>query len=146
MIVPASTNQEKSALVTYLSGKIGLAPVDLVGCSPFEIVGVVRGGDLMGAVLYTRWREKSIEMACAGEPGWLTPAALKDLFAYPFQRLGAYTVLSIVVRRNDRARKFNERLGFKHLGVIESGASKGEDSIIYSMTRPQCRWLEERIH
>jgi RimJ/RimL family protein N-acetyltransferase len=146
MIVPAVQPQQKGALVTYLAGAIGIPPAELVGTMPFEAVGVFREGELAGAVLYTNWRGSSIEMACAGKPGWLTRGDLKELFAYPFKQLGVYVVLSMVTRRNDRARKFNERLGFRHLGVIESGVSKGEDSIIYSMTRPQCRWIEERTH
>lgn len=140
MIVPALTPEEKSPLVTYLATKVGMTPADLVGFAPFSIVGVIRESNLVGAVLYTNWRESAIEMACAFD-GHLTRRDLRGLFAYPFMQLGCYTVLSIVERRNDRARKFNERLGFKHLGVIESGVSKGNDSIMYSMTRPQCRWI-----
>lgn len=142
MIQPARTDKERELLVAYIASKIGTSPRDLVSTMPFEVVATTgKNGDATGAVLYINYRGTSIEMACAGEPGWLTRQNLRGLFAYPFNQLGCYTVLSMVKRRNKVARAFNEKIGFVTLGVIECGGPSGEDTIINSMTRPQCRWL-----
>jgi RimJ/RimL family protein N-acetyltransferase len=141
MIVPMRTAEEKQLLAQYLAFKMGCTAQELVGAVPFEIVAVARDGYPVGAVLYINYRQVSIEMACAGEPGWLTRANLRDLFRYPFVQLGCYTVITTVKRSNTVARKFNEKLGFTTLGVIESGLGRGEDIIVNTMTRPQCKWL-----
>jgi hypothetical protein len=141
MIVPATSQDEKLTLVAYLASKIGTAPQALVGQMPFEVVTVTRSGLPVGAVLYINYRVQTIEMACAGEPGWLTPGTLRDIFAYPYHQLGVWSVVSLVARRNKTARIFNKKLGFRELGVVANGPSSEDDSLIYSMTRPECRWL-----
>lgn len=142
MIIPARSEQERLTLLSYIANKVGTTPGEMVGKMPFELVAAVAAdGAIMGAVLYTNYRVNTIEMACAGEPGWMTRAHIRDLFKYPFLQLGCWTVLSMVKRRNDVARDFNERLGFKMLGVIENGLGRTEDSILYTMSRPECRWV-----
>lgn len=143
MILPAMTDDEKSVILAYVASKIGTTPADIVGTMPFSAIATLRGGNLLGGVIYTNYRIASIEMSCAGEAGWLMPRDLKALFAYPFQQLGCFTVLTNVKRRNERARKFNEKLGFKHLCVVECGGPEGDDTIVYKMTRPKCRWLDQ---
>ncbi len=142
MIVPATTEYERLTMVSYMASKMGTTPGELVGKMPFEIVATTdANGIANGAVMYTNYRVNTIEMACAGEPGWMTRAHIVGLFKYPFIQLGCWTVVILVKRRNEVARDFNERLGFKMLGVIENGLGRSEDSIVYTMSRPQCRWL-----
>ncbi len=141
MIVPARTQEDRATLVAYLASKIGTSPADLVGQMPFEVVATTRAGKPVGAVLYINYRGSSVEMACAGEDGWLTPGHLRGLFGFPFQQMGVWTVLTMVKRTNKTAREFNRRLGFTELCVIP-GETKDEDAFLHSMTRPQCRWIE----
>lgn len=141
MIESAQSPEERMMLVSYLASKIGVAPAALVGQMPFEIVAVKNGDKAVGAVLYINFRDTSIEMACAGERGWLTKGNLRELFEYPFYRLKVETVLSMVVRRNKEARAFNTKLGFTELCVIPS-RMRETDTILYGMTRSQCAWIE----
>jgi hypothetical protein len=145
-IVPMRTPEEKFMLAGYLASKMGITARELVGAVPYEIVAVAKAGFPVGAVLYINYRHNSIEMACAGEPGWLTRANLRDLFRYPFVQLGCFTVITTVKRSNVVARKFNDKLGFTTLGVIESGLGRNEDTIVNTMTRPQCKWLTSLDH
>lgn len=142
MIVPATTSEEKVTLVTYLADKIGVTPGELVGQMPFQIVAVVNSGLPVGAVLYTNFRITSMEMACAGEPGWLTAGNLRSIFSYPFGQMGCFSVITTVMRANDKARKFNRDLGFRELGMIPSGVARDGDMLIYLMTKPECRWIK----
>lgn len=143
MILPAHSDDEKAVILAYVASKIGTTPQDIVGSMPFSAIATLRNNQLLGGVIYTNYRISSIEMSCAGEAGWLMPRDLKRLFSYPLLELGCYTLLTNVKRRNERARRFNEKLGFKHLGVVECGAHKGDDTIVYKMTRPECRWIEQ---
>jgi hypothetical protein len=144
MIVAAKTRDERLALVAYIASKIGVTPEGLVGQMPYEVVAAVdREGKPNGAVLYINYRGSTIEMACAGEPGWLTRGNLAALFHYPFEQLKCWTVLNVVRRRNTVSRKFATDLGFTELCVVRNSADRNEDSILYGMSRPECRWLPD---
>lgn len=115
----------------------------------YEAIGVLRkDGALMGGVIYSNFRElpfggHSIEMDCAGEPGWLTKATLKVFFRYPFNQLGVVRITTMVAKANKRARTLNERLGFKQEGCIRNGMGGGKDMIVFGMLRSDCRFLGE---
>lgn len=141
MIERAATPDARAALVAYLASKMGVTPLDLVGQMPFEVLAAKRDGKPMGAVLYTNNRNNALEMACAGEPGWLSRPNLRDLFAYPFTQLGVFTVLTQVRRSHREARAFNVKLGFTELCTIPTGI-RDNDTVLYGMTRDACRWIE----
>src|ERR1041384_5779625 len=84
----------------------------------YEAIGVLKGGELIGGVIYTEWREiapgqHDIRMHCAGDPGWLTKSTLRTFFSYPFVDLRCVRVTATVARANKRALDLNRRLGFK---------------------------------
>lgn len=143
MILKAQNEDEKAVILAYVASKMGTTPKDVVGDMPYTAIATARGSRPTGGVIYTNYRGHSLEMSCAGEPGWLMPRDLGLLFGYAFVTLGCFTVITTVMRRNDRARRFNEKLGFEHLGVVESGQTKGDDTILYKMTRPKCRWIKQ---
>ncbi len=109
---------------------------------PFEVWAVVKGAAIRGVVLYTNYRGASIEMSCAGEPGWLTRKSLRVFFDYPFVQLKCRRVTGIVHRKNKRSRDMCERLRYRLEGVCKHGFETG-DAIIYGMTRAECIWIEQ---
>ena len=141
MIRRAETLEERAVLVAYLARKIGATPKDLVGQMPFEVASATRMGRPAGAVLYTNYRGRSIELIAAGERGWLTRANIQAAFAYPFLQLGVWTVLTMVDRANMASRELQRRLGFTELCVIEAGIGKSHDTVMYGMTKDKCYWL-----
>lgn len=141
MIIPARSPEERVLVVRYVALKVGTDPDSLVGPYPFEALGAVRDGWLIGGVLYNNWRGASIETHWAGEPGWMTRAHLRCLFAYPFLQLKCRRVTGIIRRRNKTARKIAEKLGFRLEGVARQGYEDGEDAMIYGMLKTDCRWL-----
>jgi hypothetical protein len=141
-VVPMRTTEEKKLLAQFIAHRMGITALELIGAVPFEIVAIAKKGFPVGAVMYTNYRRESIEMAGAGDVNWLVRREdLRGIFAYPFVQLGCYTVIANVKRSNTRSRQFVEKLGFTTLGVIESGQGKSEDTVIHTMTRPQCKWL-----
>ena len=109
----------------------------------YEALAIWDGARIVGAVAYTNYRQalRSVEMTCAGEPGWLTRGAIREFFAYPFRELDCYRITSLVRRDNKPARSFNERLGFKQEGVIRAGFGPRRDMIVFGMLHSDCRWL-----
>jgi RimJ/RimL family protein N-acetyltransferase len=135
----------RELVAAYLKERIrdmGEAPT-----KDFEAIGVVKGGRLIGGVVYTEYKEiapgqHDIRMHCAGEPGWLTKATIRLFFSYPFLQLRCVRVTAVVSKANVRARDLDERLGFKLEGCIKDGFGTGRDGVIYGMTRRDCRWIE----
>ncbi len=107
-------------------------------------IGVVRGDHLIGGVVYTNFRRNTggnnIEMGCAGEGNWLTKGALRVFFAYPFEQLDCCRVTTLVAKKNKRARRFNDKLGFKLEGVVRRGFGH-DDACVYGMLIHECRWI-----
>jgi hypothetical protein len=141
VIIRPDAPDERAYVVSFIASRIRTTPEALVGAMPFEVLAAVgRDGTLKGAVLYTNFRGPSIEMTCAGTPGWLTRPHLREFFGYPFNQLGVRRVTGIVHRKNKHARNINERLGFKLEGVCRHGFKDG-DACVYGMTRADCRWI-----
>jgi RimJ/RimL family protein N-acetyltransferase len=141
VIVRPDTPEDRAFVVSYIAGKIRTTPEALVGQMPFEVLAAVGSdGSLLGAVLYTNFRDQSIEMTSAGEPGWLSRGNLRAFFSYPFGQLQVRRVTGIVHRKNKHARNINERLGFKLEGVCRHGFKDG-DAMIYGMLKQECRWI-----
>lgn len=141
MIRRAEGAAEKAVLVAYLGERIGVRGQALVGQMPFEVFRVERSGRPAGAVLYTNFRESSIEFTAAGEPGWMTRQTIREMFAFPFVELKVWNLLALIKRGNRVARETSRGLGFTELCVLESGGAKRDDIILHNMTRDKCRWL-----
>lgn len=112
----------------------------------FQALGAYQDKTLLGGFLYTNYRPiadgmHSIDMHMAGEPGWLTRAALRAFYAYPFLQLGCSRVIGGIRADNARARRTAERMGCRLDGVIRSGISEGFDTCVYTMIRADCPWL-----
>lgn len=107
-----------------------------------KAIGVIDGGDrLIAGVAYSNWRGCDIEMLCAAENmRWLSRVRLAAFFSYPFVQLGCLRVTAITAKRNKRARKFIERIGFRLEGT-HPRALEGKDACSYGMLRENCKWL-----
>lgn len=93
-------------------------------------------------VLYNNYDPNiGIMMSVAGVGNWLHRSALAVFFGYPFQELGLRRVTTLVAKRNKRARKLNEGLGFVREGCFRQGAPNGDNLFVYGMLKSECRWL-----
>lgn len=106
-------------------------------------IGLERDGRLVAGVVYDNFLHASICMHVAAEGDhWLTRDFLRAVFSYPFNELGVHKVIGPVDSSNTQAIRFDEHLGFIPEAVL-TGAAKGGDLILYSMTRQQCRFLKD---
>lgn len=113
--------------------------------SDFNAIGVVRDGGLIGAVLYHCYRRSDavadLEIVIAGEPGWLSRDRLNKFFHYPYVDLGCTRTTVVVSKKNRRARKLAERLGYRLEGQIRKAMQDGADAMVYGMLKQECRWI-----
>lgn len=117
--------------------------------APLHAVGVVRGGSLVGGVVFYNKRFNGagelvdIEMSAAFEPtDWCRPATLKALFEVPFVHLGSNRMTTITSRKNKAARLIDEGLGFKLEGVHPEAIDGKQDAVSYGMLRKNCAWID----
>jgi RimJ/RimL family protein N-acetyltransferase len=107
-------------------------------------LGVIRNGKFCGGVVFHEYNGPTVFMSGAFDsPRWALPGTLRALFAYPFDTLGVENLLTATGRKNEKARKIDEGLGFKPVGMVRHYWGKGKDAALYQMPRNECRWLKD---
>src|SRR5262245_9204397 len=143
MIIAAQNREERLTLLTHLAHSIGETPQALVGAMPFAMFGIVKDNRILGAICFLNYRRESIEFHLCGSPGWLSRREIGDLFAYPFLTLKCRRLWCLIRQSNKEARLGAMRLGFRVLGVAEDEFGEGEDGVLFSMKRSDCKWLRK---
>lgn len=109
---------------------------------PYTALGVVRRGTLLGGVVYHNFQDFDIQMSCAFDKvGWALPKTVRALFDYPFNTLNCVRVTSVIGRRNKKAKKLLEDLGFKLEGVRKKALDGVQDEFCYGLLKENCRWI-----
>ena len=105
--------------------------------------GVVRDGELIAAIMYSNFRPPQVcDIGIVStDPRWCTREVLRRAFYGPFRVWKVRRLGCITSRRNKKARRMIERLGFKMEGVARQGWPTGGDAVVYSMMPDECRWL-----
>jgi RimJ/RimL family protein N-acetyltransferase len=142
MITIARTAAERMTLLAYMASKIGVTPAQLVGDVAFDIAAVHRAGKPVGAVLYQNKRRHTVEMAWAGEPGWLTKGDIRQMWSHAFAQPGILTVLGTIRVGNAASRNMAERMGCELIGTVPHTYGEGEHALLYCMRRDACRWVD----
>lgn len=109
--------------------------------------GIVMPGQLgipviMAGVVYDAYTGHDINMHMAiDDMRAVNRKTLKAAFSFPFVTLNCLRVTGLVPSKNEKARSFDERLGFVLEGT-KKFAFPDDDELIYGMYRDQCRWLK----
>lgn len=81
-----------------------------------------------------------MHIASDGTKKWLTPRYLFECFCYPFLQNKQTRVTGLVPARNVAALQFDQKLGFKHEGVLRCGLPD-DDLIVLGMLAQECRFI-----
>ena len=141
--VPVSVHGIDAIVSEWVAAQLGMEPSAF---APSAAIGVVHDGGLIAGAVYHQYRPQkhgaTVEASLAStSPRWCTRAVLKAMFAYPFVQLGATRLQVTCARKNRRARRLAERLGFRMEGVGRRLWDGKQDAIVYSMMPEECRWL-----
>lgn len=105
-----------------------------------ETIGITSAnGILCGGVIVENYNGTSASMHVAGEGRWLNREFLFVVFDYVFRQLDLKVVMGFVASTNNKARRFDEHLGFKEVARIPD-AAPGGDLIVYAMKKQDCRY------
>jgi RimJ/RimL family protein N-acetyltransferase len=107
-------------------------------------IGIERNGELAGGVALNEYNGVNINMhVAAAHPRWLTREFLFVIFDYCFRQAGVRRITGLVGEGNTRARRFDEKVGFK-LETRLKDADPSGDLLVYVMRKEGCRWLKWR--
>ena len=122
------TPEENELLLKWLQKRLG------GGSVPCQCFAVLDGKKLVGVVSFFNFRWPNIEIAfyCEDYRWALNRDGILELFAYPFVQLKCKRVTALVERKNKKARKMVQRLGFKEEGMLRKAGEKG-DLFIYGL-------------
>jgi RimJ/RimL family protein N-acetyltransferase len=112
---------------------------------PCTAFGIIRKDKLVGGVVFNNFRKFDIHMAATFEgSGWaMSRAELRTLCDYTFNQLGVARVTAVTGRKNKRARKALEIIGFTLEGNLARGLDGHESAMVYGLCREHCRWINK---
>lgn len=127
---------------------VAARPADIGGAAdfgPYTSLGIVRDGRIVAGVVYYDYRRTDMMMAVAAtDPRWMSRSVLREIFAYPFTQMRCQRVTAVIDRRNKRARKLVEGLGFRMEGVLRKALKNNRDAILYGLLKDECQWIKPR--
>ena len=108
---------------------------------PYVTLGVFNGENLIAVIVFNEWNPeaKVIEFHGAGtSPRWLARHVLREMFAYPFERLGCQMVVTRNSSRNTRLHRQLSAYGFQSF-LIPRLRGRDDDEIIWTLTDDEWR-------
>jgi L-amino acid N-acyltransferase YncA len=138
-VVSALTVQEKMTMLGFLHTH----DVRLPPSGDFQAFGSVSEttNTLMGVVAFNGFWGHVCTMHTAGEGNWISRKLIWRSFDYPFRQLGLRAVLAPVAASNERALRFDRKIGFKEVHRVSEGWDAGDDLIVLQLLREDCHWL-----
>lgn len=136
--VPTSADVQKE-MRAFLCERIGLVPTEHLRCLGRRI-----DGKLVAVVGFDNFNGAAVEMhVAASQPRWMNRTLLEASFDYPFNVLGAKTIIAKVPSGNKEALKLNKNLGFHEVANMK-GAHPDGSLVIQELPRAKCRFLKKR--
>lgn len=113
------------------------ARTNLPWSADLRVIGLMRDGEIVGAVGFNGWTPKACFMHVAfKDKKSLSRKLLQAGFAYPFLEVGCDAVYGLTPLHLKDAINFNKRLGMRPL-------VNTVDGIFFELRRDECRWLKE---
>ncbi len=102
----------------------------------------LRGNKIVAAVAFDSWTKNSCLAHIAIEdPFVLRHGFLELAFDFAFRHAGRGIILGMTPANNERALKFNKRIGFKEVYRVKDAYQVGVDYVLQEIRKENCRWL-----
>lgn len=104
-------------------------------------IGIEIDGVLVVGVMYDAYTGSSIAIhSRCDDPRAPSREFYQHIFGYPFNQLKVRRLTGLVCASNERARRVDEKLGFREEACLSDYFPDG-DAIVYIMRREDCRFL-----
>ena len=111
-----------------------------------KAIGVVKGDELIGGVVYHHWSPEAGTIVMSGASAsarWLTRPVLKRIFDYPFVECGCQMVVMQVAESDFRLQRQLAVIGFAFVKIARL-YGRGKDGVIATLTAED--WHESRFN
>lgn len=136
-------------VVTDESGRVAQWVAEQIGhvenFGPHLAVGVRDDSGPLAGVVYHSISDRDVQVSMASlSPRWARKEIIKYLFRVGFEHLGKSRMTAITPKRNKKARKLLQGLGFREEGCAEKffDDSRNGDAMLYGMTKRNCKWIK----
>jgi hypothetical protein len=103
--------------------------------------GVVRGGKVICAIIFSKINKKNVYMSIYSENAlWCTKRVLKFAHNFAFNVLKAGVMSAVLSASNAKSQSLVERLGFKLKGTITAGGFDGKDCLVYQCLKEEYKY------
>ena len=132
-IIPAAEKH-----VQWITEKIDLLKVaDAKG-----IAAESDDGRILGVCMMDTWLENSVQIHIAASPACFRKYTfLREVFNYIFITANRQIAIGIVNSDNQKALKFDKKLGFIEIARIKDGCKTGVDTVLLELRRENCIWI-----
>lgn len=105
---------------------------------------VNKSNEIEWVIGYTAFIGKTCQMHVVNLTEHTTPRNLIfAAFDFPFNYLGIEKVFGVVNSNNERAMKYDQKLGFKEVQRFVGMHDDGGDIVLFGMDKADCRWIAE---
>lgn len=132
-------DQEQNELLSaWLSKRLG-------GGLGGQCLAIMDDARLVGVVAFFNFRWPNIEVAflCEDYRWALNREGIREVLSYPFRQLDCRRITALIERKNMRARKMVQRLGFIEEGKLRKAGEHG-DIIVYGLLPEDFRLGKDR--
>ena len=140
MLQSAQSLEAKQVAAAILLKEIGVQP-----CADLQaLFWVDDSNNIEWVIGYTAFIGKTCQMHVVNLTN--KPVNKELVFAafdYPFNYLGVEKALGIVNSNNEKAMKFDQKLGFKEVHRFVGMHDDGGDIVVFSMDKSDCKWIME---
>jgi RimJ/RimL family protein N-acetyltransferase len=103
---------------------------------PYACLGFTDGQKMLCVVVAHDLRPPNVFASiAAASPRWCTRPALREIARWLFEGQGCTRVTGVLDPRNERARKFDEGVGFKLEGTLRRARPDGGKLLVYGLLR-----------
>lgn len=118
----------------------------MVIAKPNTSIGVVHKSEIVAVAVFNNLRHPNVEVTfVTSSSRWASKGAVRAILRYPFLQLQCKRLTAITEAKNQRARAFLCRLGFKEEGYHPDVFAL-DDAVTYGLLlKDAARWVAEEI-
>lgn len=100
-------------------------------------------GTIMGVCVCDSWTYSSVQLHVAIDNPIILKNGrfLREVFGYVFTHADRQVALGLVPAKNEKALKFDRKLGFVEIFRIKQGYAEDEDMVILELRKENCKWI-----
>lgn len=109
-----------------------------------QYIGLERNGKIVAVAGFDRYNKASVCGHIAVDGSMMEKEWMRVCFDYVFNQLKVHKLIGIVASDNEKAIKLDKHFGYVQEAVLKGCSPNGADTILFSMTKEQCRILNKR--